>query len=67
MTEELLPINRVKEVTGFSRPYIYREMAAGRFPQPIRFSDKCSRWLMSDVQSWIAARIAECRDNQKEA
>jgi prophage regulatory protein len=38
-----------------SQPTIYRKVAAGSFPQPLRFGAKCTRWRADDVRSWVAS------------
>ncbi len=44
-----------------SVPTIYRKVAAGAFPQPLRFGEKCTRWDADEVRSWMATagRITE--------
>jgi prophage regulatory protein len=52
---------RLKEVaqrTGLSRSTIYRMMGEGTFPPGHSLGARAKRWLSSEVQSWIDARIA---------
>lgn len=37
-----------------SEPTIRRNVAAGIFPQPLRFGSKCTRWRADEVRSWVA-------------
>jgi prophage regulatory protein len=40
-----------------------REMArAGKFPKPVRISERCVAWIASEVESWLADRIAASRN-----
>lgn len=55
MVEQLLKRRHVEEVTGFSRTTIYRLMAEGRFPRPLRTGENSVRWRQSDVQKWMDA------------
>lgn len=48
----------VKRRTGLSRSAIYRGIAAGSFPAPIKLSERSSAWSTAEVSEWIAARIA---------
>lgn len=57
----LIRIGEVQHRTGFSRSQIYRLMAMGKFPCPIRASEATSVWIESEVQSWIEGRIAANR------
>lgn len=49
----------VKARTGLSRSEIYRRVQTGGFPAPIKLGERASAWSASEVDSWIAARIAE--------
>ncbi len=52
---------RLREVCGrvsLGRDSIYRLARAGQFPKPIKLSDRASAWLESEIDGWIAARVA---------
>lgn len=49
----------VKARTGLSRSEIYRKVAAGDFPAPIKLGERASAWSAAEVDGWIADRIAE--------
>ena len=42
---------------GISRSHAYEMMAAGDFPKPIKVG-RASRFVSSEVDGWVAARIA---------
>lgn len=63
--ERLIRLNEVLARTGLGQAAIYDRMLRGEFPKPVRISQKCSRWIMSEVEAWIAARIAD-RDKGKQ-
>lgn len=46
--------------TGLSRSTLYRLVAVGRFPPPIKLSQRASAWDAGGVDRWIADRIASC-------
>lgn len=52
-------LSSVKERTGKSRTTIYRDIAAGTFPRPLKIGARASAWDSREVDAWIAARIAE--------
>lgn len=54
----LLRLREVCRRTGYSRSEIYRRVAAGDFPRPIKLGDRASAWIEYEVSQWIAARIA---------
>ncbi|WP_339853313.1 helix-turn-helix transcriptional regulator [Roseovarius nubinhibens] len=55
MNERLLKRREVEEITGFSRTTIYRLMAEGVFPRPLRTGENSVRWRQSDLQKWMNA------------
>lgn len=56
LTLERLP--KVQTRTGLSRSEIYRRIAAGTFPAPIKLGERASAWPEHEVTAWIDARIA---------
>ena len=51
----------VEAITGLSRSTIYARMSAGAFPTAIRLGGRSVGWVASEIDAWIAARIAESR------
>jgi len=35
---------------------IWRWVAQGRFPKPVKLSPGCTRWRISDIQKWEASK-----------
>jgi prophage regulatory protein len=58
--EKLLRIRDVAEMVGLCRSEIYTRVAEGTFPAPVLIAPKISRFLNSEVQTWIAARVLTC-------
>jgi prophage regulatory protein len=59
--ERFLRLAEVTHTTGLSRAHIYALAADGEFPKPIKISARASGWLESEVQSFMAARVAASR------
>lgn len=53
---QILRIQAVIDKTGLPKASIYREMARGRFPRPIKLSEKAIGWRDSDIDEWIEQR-----------
>lgn len=51
----------VERKTGLSRSSIYRLMAAGDFPLPVRLSTHAKAWVESEVDEWINERVSASR------
>lgn len=56
MTDKILKLPAVREITGLSRSSIYRLAAEGRFPSPVKLSERASGWRESALRNWIDSR-----------
>ncbi|UZF93732.1 helix-turn-helix transcriptional regulator [Bosea sp. NBC_00550] len=57
--EALLRIDSVIALTGLGRSTIYRLVAEGQFPQPIKIDGVVSvAWCLTEVETWITDRRA---------
>ena len=56
MGDRLLKRIQVEEITGLSRSSIYRLMARGEFPRPVRVGPAAVRWRESDITAWLESR-----------
>ena len=63
MTEQnqtrFLRLPEVTRITGLQRDSVYRLAKAGRFPRPVKLSERASGWVLSEVEAWAAARASE--------
>lgn len=56
-----ISILRIKEVsarTGLKPEAIYRLGREGKFPRPVKISEFSSGWVASEVQDYLAQRLA---------
>lgn len=58
--EELLSLDRVRQMTGMGTTFIYGEIKAGRFPRSIRIGRR-ALWIQSEVQGWVQQQIPQNR------
>ena len=52
----------VLDITGLKRSTLYKRVAGGNFPRPIRLGPRAVGWIRHEVDEWLRARIAESRD-----
>lgn len=52
----LMSMRQVTTMTTYSRPSIYRLIAQGRFPKPIKLGDVKIAFRADDVEAWLASR-----------
>lgn len=58
MTDKILRFPQVLNRIGLSRSTIYKKISDRQFPQPIPLGDRAVGWLESDIEDWIAERVA---------
>ncbi len=61
--DRLLRRVEVEHKTGLSRSAIYDGMRKGIFPEPVRLGNSSVAWLCSEIDEWIADKVA--KRNQK--
>ncbi|WP_448187927.1 helix-turn-helix transcriptional regulator [Azospirillum sp. sgz301742] len=56
---KVLRFKQVHERVGYSRMHLFRMEREGRFPKRIPLGPNSVGWLESEVDAWIAARVAK--------
>lgn len=54
----ILRMPTVTERVGLKRTTIYDMIRTGKFPKPVPLNDKSVGWLESEIDEWIASRVA---------
>jgi prophage regulatory protein len=54
--KELYGAKGIPGITGWSRSSLYRAVATGAFPQPVRIGSRAVAWRSTDVDAWLASR-----------
>ena len=47
--------DEVSKLTGLARATIYKKVADGSFPAPIRLGARSVGWRLSDIVAWLQA------------
>lgn len=55
-SRRLLTLREVMSQTSFSRPSIYRLMAMGEFPTPVKIGQHRIAFYADEVNQWVATR-----------
>ena len=58
--DPLIDMNYITSFTGMTDKWFYKLISEGHFPKPIKLG-RSSRWLKSEVEAWLQARIAQPR------
>lgn len=61
MSESLLRLPEVQRRTGYSKAWIYRLLKDGKFPASIKIGSRAIAFIESEIDEWVAQRIAESR------
>jgi prophage regulatory protein len=56
---KIIRFDEVMVKTGLKHSALYALMAQGSFPKPLPLGPKARGWLESEVNDWIATRVAE--------
>ena len=54
----LVDMKFITKFTGLTDKWFYKQIQEGKFPKPIKLG-RSSRWLKSQVEAWLQARIDE--------
>ncbi|BEN27493.1 helix-turn-helix transcriptional regulator [Serratia marcescens] len=61
MHDKLVDMVFITEFTGLSDKWFYKLIQEKQFPKPIKLGRR-SRWLKSEVELWVVARISNSRE-----
>jgi prophage regulatory protein len=61
MAGKLLRLREVCQDCGISKSTLWLGVQKGTFPRPVKHSERCTRWVESEIETWKAALI-EKRD-----
>lgn len=53
----LIRLKEVQNRVGLGRSTIYRWMAEGNFPKPVRLGGHAVAWVLDDIDRWVSKRI----------
>jgi prophage regulatory protein len=53
---QLLTMKQVTTLTTYSRPSVYRLLAEGSFPAPLKLGRNRVAFLAIEIEEWLAAR-----------
>lgn len=66
MTNQILRLPNVMQLTGLARSTVYYKIAEGSFPPSIKIGKRASGWLQSEINDWIEAQVLLSRGEQHE-
>ncbi|MEQ1968524.1 AlpA family transcriptional regulator [Xenorhabdus nematophila] len=59
--ENLIRLPEVQRRTGYSKAWIYKLISAGEFPKQVKLGSRSIAFIESEIDNWIAQRIAVSR------
>lgn len=60
LTDQFIDMKFITQLTGLTNKWFYKLIQDGEFPKPIKLG-RSSRWLKSEVELWLSARIQQSR------
>ncbi|CCW31793.1 Prophage CP4-57 regulatory protein [Xenorhabdus nematophila F1] len=61
LRENLIRLPEVQRRTGYSKAWIYKLISDGEFPKQIKLGSRSIAFIESEIDNWIAQRIAGSR------
>ena len=59
--DDFIDMKFITRLTGLSDKWFYKLIQEGVFPKPIKMG-RASRWLKSDLEEWLQAKINDSRN-----
>ena len=59
--QNLIRMSETMRRTGYGRAWIYKLIAQGSFPKPVKIGSRSIAFVESEIDEWINQRIAESR------
>lgn len=53
-TKQYLSDKEITERYSIARATVWRWVAEGRFPSPVKIGNNCTRWKIADLEQWEA-------------
>ena len=63
MSNRILRLPAVKNLTGLSRSTIYLRISKGNFPKAISLGGRTVGWIEGEIEEWIKKQIERTRGN----
>lgn len=60
LSDQFIDMKFITRLTGLTDKWFYKLIQDGQFPKPIKLG-RSSRWLKSEVEQWLSARIEMSR------
>jgi prophage regulatory protein len=54
---KLIRLKQVMECTGLARSTVYKFIAEGDFPKPVKLGVRVAAWVEAEVLAWIDDRV----------
>lgn len=61
LEDEFIDMKFITRLTGLSDKWFYKLIQERVFPKPIKMG-RASRWLKSDLEEWLQAKINDSRN-----
>lgn len=61
LDDQLVDMRFITKLTGLTDKWFYKLIKDGAFPKPVKLG-RSSRWLKSEVETWLQERINQSRN-----
>lgn len=60
---KLIRLKQVMECTGLARSTVYKFIAEGDFPKPVKLGVRVAAWVEAEVIAWIEEKLLQRDSN----
>ncbi|EJD6476270.1 AlpA family phage regulatory protein [Providencia rettgeri] len=60
LNDQFVDMKFITGLTGLTDKWFYKQIQDGNFPKPIKLG-RSSRWLKSEVESWLNVQVEKSR------
>ncbi|MEY0768172.1 AlpA family transcriptional regulator [Providencia huaxiensis] len=64
LKENLIRLPEVMRRTGYAKAWLYVLIARNEFPKPVKIGTRSIAFVESEVDEWVANKIAESRTGE---
>lgn len=54
---KLIKLKAVMDCTGLARSTVYKFIAEGRFPKPVKLGVRMVAWVESEIEEWMQNKV----------
>ena len=67
MTQKIIRLEKVLEITGLSESSIYKQIRLGLFPSNVKLTARATGWDPNAISAWVSAKLSGASNEEVRA